>query len=297
MVRPTRSRPIRLATGQASGSNLTLTNSTITMSTMTVQSGQLTISASATPAATTITTNQNNYTIANIVLNASQSGEDVRLNSLPIVVDATGTGSTAANVTATNTYALENNLTNCQLWNGSSVLNSQAVGAGQWTAQTVTANAALGGGTAGIETNFVFNNQLVVPKGTTLQLALICNVGGSLTNGEQFAAGVDTLFKPTVSGALSGNNITPTVNTTTSGVQTVGTASLSITTPTQIYAQAAGGTVGVTLGSFTLQPTSGQVSLQNIALELNTNTASSSDCLLYTSPSPRDRQKSRMPSS
>jgi len=263
--------------GQTSGSNLTLTNSTITMSTMTVQSGQLTISASATPAATTITTNQNNYTIANIVLNASQSGEDVRLNSLPIVVDATGTGSTAANVTATNTYALENNLTNCQLWNGSSVLNSQAVGAGQWTAQTVTANAALGGGTAGIETNFVFNNQLVVPKGTTLQLALICNVGGSLTNGEQFAAGVDTLFKPTVSGALSGNNITPTVNTTTSGVQTVGTASLSITTPTQIYAQAAGGTVGVTLGSFTLQPTSGQVSLQNIALELNTNTASSSD--------------------
>ena len=245
------------------------------MSTMTVQSGSLTISASASPAATAITTNQNNYTVANIVLNASQSGENVRINSLPIVVNATGTGATAANVTATNVFALENNLTNCQLWNGSSVLNSSAVGSGQWTAATTHTNAL--GGTAGIETNFVFDNQLVVPKGTTLQLALICNVGGSLFSGEQFAAGVDAFFVPTVSGALSGNNITPTVNTSASGIQTVGTATLSVTTPTQIYTQAAGGTVGLPLGSFTLQPTSGSVSLQNIALQLNTNVASSSD--------------------
>jgi len=259
--------------GQTSGSNLTLTNSLITMSTMTVQSGSLTISASASPAATTITPNQNNYTVANIVLNASQSGEDVRLNSLPIFVVGTST-----NVTdATKTYALENNLTNCQLWNGSTPLNSQAVGSGQWTAHAVTANAALGGSTAGIEANFVFTNSLVIPKGTTVTLSLICNVGGGLYNGEQFAAGVDPSVTVTVNGASSGNSITATVNPTTAGVQTVGTASLSVTTPTQIYAQAAGGSAGVTLGTFTLQPTSGQVSLQNIALELNTNYASSSD--------------------
>jgi hypothetical protein len=39
----------------------------------------------------------------------------------------------------------------------------------------------------------------------------------------------------------------------------------------------AGGTSNVTVGSFTLQPSSGNVSLQNIGLQLNSNNASSSD--------------------
>ncbi|HEV3244974.1 MAG TPA: peptidoglycan-binding domain-containing protein, partial [Candidatus Paceibacterota bacterium] len=93
--------------GQTSGTYVTLPATTITMSTMTVQPGQLTISAASSPASTNVTINQNNTTIANIVLDASQSGEDVRLNSLPIIVSATSTyGATI----------LQTNLTNCQLY-------------------------------------------------------------------------------------------------------------------------------------------------------------------------------------
>jgi len=258
--------------GQTSGTTLTLTNTTITMSTMTVQPGQLTISASASPAATTVSLNSNNLTIANIVLDASQSGENVRLNSLPVVVSATGT-----NTTANVSFGLGNNLTNCQLFNGSTVLNSNSVGSSQWTAKTNLAN--LGGELSvdGVESNFVFDNSLTVPKGTTVTLSLICNVGGALYSGETFSAGVDTSYPPTVTGSTSGNTITPTVNSGTSGKMTIGTASISVTNPTQTYAMVAGGTTNVTVGSFTLQPSSGNVSLQNIGLKLNSNNASSSD--------------------
>ena len=41
----------------------------------------------------------------------------------------------------------------------------------------------------------------------------------------------------------------------------------------------------------------GQVSQSNLRIDADTASAIVSICLLYTSPSPRDRQKSRMPSS
>jgi hypothetical protein len=243
------------------------------MSTMTVESGQLNVSASASPAAQSVSLNSNNLVIANIVLDASQSGEDVRLNALPIIISATGT----APVLASNTFSLENNLTNCQLFNGSTALNSTAIGSSQWASK---ADAGTGGqlSTSAIEANFVFDNSLTVPKGTSVTLSLVCNVGGSLYNGEQFSAGVDSGSTPTVTGATSGNTITVTPVPSTSGTMTIGTATLVATVPTPLsYAQVAGGTQNVTVGTFTLQPSSGNVSLQNIGLKLNSNNASSSD--------------------
>jgi hypothetical protein len=229
------------------------------MSTMTVQPGKLTISASAAPAATTIMQNQSNYTIANIVLDATQSGEDLRLNSLPIVVNA------VSGVTATE---LKSNLTNCQLYNNGTVLNNQSVGSNEWTVDGSLVRA-----------NFIFTNSLTVAKGSNITLALQCNIGGSFDNGDQFNAGVSgSVADPTVTGTNSGNSIDPTVNTTASGTMTIGTASLSASVPTAIsYAQATGGTPGVTVGTFTLQPTSGTVNLQKVALQMNSNLASSSD--------------------
>jgi len=246
------------AVGQTSGDTVSFSGTgTITMSQMTVQAGSLNISAASSPASSNITTNTNNYTIANIVLDASQSGEDVRLNALPIVVNAAGTA-TASELIA--------NLTNCQLYNGSTVLNNQAIGNSQWS------------GTGPIEANFIFTNSLTVPKGTTVTLSLECNIGGGLVNGNAFNAGVNSADAPTVTGATSGNTISVTPVTSASGTFTVGTATMSATVPTPIaYTQVAGGTQNVTVGTVTLQPTSGTVSLQNLGLALNSNFASSSD--------------------
>jgi len=260
------------AVGQTSGNNLTLTNTTITMSTMTVQPGQLNISASASPAAQTISLNSNNLTIANIVLDASQSGEDVRLNSLPIEINSTSTSD------QTSATTLKNNITNCQLYNGSTVLNSNAIGSSQWG---IVTNSGAGGNVIADEANFIFTNSLIVPKGTTVTLSLVCNVGGALFNGEQFSGGVSSNYLPAVTGSSSGNSITGSalnVVSGNSGTMTIGIASVSVTVPTPItYQLVAGGTTGVTVGTFTLLPTSGNISLQNIGLKLNSTFASPSD--------------------
>lgn len=246
--------------GQTSGSYVSLPSTTITMSTMTVQGGSLSISASASPASTNVTQNQSNYTIANIVLDATQSGEDVRLNSLPIVVNATSSAAAAY---------LDSNLTNCQLFDGANPLNSQSVGSNEWTVDSSLVRA-----------NFIFTNSLVVTKGTSKTLALKCNLGGGFYTGLTFSAGVNSSNAPTVTGVSSGNSITPTVTTSTSGTMTIGTASLAASVPTPIaYSQTAGGTTGVTVGTFTLQPSSGAVNLQKVALRLNSNMASSSDLM------------------
>jgi hypothetical protein len=249
--------------GQTSGTYTSFSGvGTITMSTMTVQSGQLNVSASASPAATNVTLNQNNYVLANIVLDASQSGEDVRLNSLPIVVNK------ISGVDATE----QSNLTNCQLYNGSQVLNTQAIGSSQWSVDPANV--------AGLEANFIFQNPLTVPKGTTVTLSLECNIGGGFSINDAFNAGVSQYYKPTVTGVTSGNSINPNVTTSASGNMTVGTATMTASVPTALsYAQVAGGTTGVTIGTFTLQPTSGSVNLQNIGLQLNSNYASSSDLM------------------
>jgi hypothetical protein len=191
------------------------------------------------------------------------------------VIDATSTG--AATILASD-------LTNCQLWNGSTALNSQSVGANQWKAATLTSNSGAGSvSTAGLSANFLFTNAITIPKGTVTTLSLECNVSSSLYSGAKFAAGVDVLIDTSTNlvptGALSGNSIVASVSgNSVSGTMTLGTASLAVTVPTPIsYGQVAGGTTGVTVGTFTLQPSSDSVNLQNIGLALNSNFASSSD--------------------
>ena len=216
------------ATGATSGDSFTFSDSTVSMSVMTVKGGSLVISASASPAASTMTSNQNNVTIANIVLDASQSGEDVRLSSLPVIVSATGTAPT----TSINSYSLESNLTNCQLYNGTTALNGTAIGASQWGSVTNLANSGGELSADGIEASFIFTNPLTIPKGTSLTLALVCNISGSFYKGETFSAGVDASYAPTVTGATSGNSVSTTPTSGTSGTMTIGTASMSVTVPT-----------------------------------------------------------------
>ena len=259
------------AVGQNSGSYVSLTDTNLNMSTMTVQPAALSISASASPAGTTVSTNQNNYVLANIVLDATQSGEDVRLNALPIVVSATSSAIA---------IELKSNLTGCQLFNGSTALNSTSIGSTQWGVITNTGNTY---GANGVEANFVFDNSLTVPKSTTVTLVLQCNVGGSFTGTEGFTAGVSANYVPTVTGATSGNSVTVAsgslvVTSNSSGTMVIGNPTMAVTVPTPLsYSQVAGGTTGVTVGTFTLQPTSGAVNLTQVNLDLNGNFATPSD--------------------
>ncbi|HVM73302.1 MAG TPA: peptidoglycan-binding domain-containing protein [Candidatus Paceibacterota bacterium] len=245
------------AQGQTSGSSVTLTNSSISMSVMTVQGPSLIISAASSPASTLVAKGAQNYVFANINLDASQSGENIRLSSLPITVTTQSTDAT--------------DLSSCQLWNGTTPLNTggNVVNSSTWSTN---------------EANFVFDNALTIPKGTVVTLSLMCNLASSPA-GTSWAAGIASTPAPSPTGVGSGITLTTSTPNTdlvlqvgTSGTMSSGTASLAITNPSPLsFANVAGGTTGVTVGTFTLQPTSDSINLQKIGLSLNSNLASSSD--------------------
>jgi hypothetical protein len=243
--------------GQTSGSNVTISAGSFNMSTMTVEGPSLIISAASSPASTQIAKGSQGFTFANINLDASQSGENVRLSSLPVTV----------------TSASTTDLTNCQLWNGSTVLNgNQVVNSSNWSSVT-NGNA-----------NFIFDNALTIPKGTVVTLAVKCSISSSVSNTASYAVGVNSSNAPSPVGVGSG--ITLTISNTdlvmqngVSGTMSVGSASLAaqLDSASPSYTPAAGGTTGITSSVFDLQPSSDSVNLQKIGLVLNGQYASTSD--------------------
>src|SRR4029078_10567202 len=117
------------ATGQTTGNSVSLPGTVVTMNTMTVKGATLSITASPSPAAQSTVTG-NGVELANIQLDASQSGEDIRLNSLPVSF----TGSLTVS-----------NLNTCQLWNGSTALNGATNGT------NIVNSVSSNGGTAGVD--------------------------------------------------------------------------------------------------------------------------------------------------
>jgi hypothetical protein len=72
-------------TGQSTGNTVSLAgNGIFSMNTMTVRGATLNITAAAQPAAQSIVAGGQGVTLANIQLDASQSGEDIRMNQLPV---------------------------------------------------------------------------------------------------------------------------------------------------------------------------------------------------------------------
>ncbi len=240
-------------TGANSGSTVTLSGAgTVTMNAVTVKGGALNISLSTTPASQTITPGVSGFTFANVVLDASQSGEDVRLASLPI----TETG-------------FSNDLTGCQIYNGSTALNTG----------TRVVNS-LNGGT---KTTFSFDNTIVVPKGTKLTLAVKCNVSSSATTSSTYVFSTDTTAGDySVTGVGSGTTITPTITSGSSGTMTVGTASFTVAVDNSspAYSVNAGGNT-VTDTVVKLRASNDTVTLTRLGLALGAGTAAADVSLVH----------------
>ncbi len=78
---------------------------------MTVKAATLTVGNSTSPTSQTIVAGGSNIVFAGIQLDASQSGENVRLSSIPLTLVDRRSGTEA-------------DLSACQLWNGSTALNT-----------------------------------------------------------------------------------------------------------------------------------------------------------------------------
>lgn len=229
-------------TGQTTGNTISSPTLGFSMNTMTVKAATLAISMSTTPAAQNIVAGSQNVTFANVQLDASQSGEDVRFSSVVLV--HTGTGGIT-------------NITGLQLFDGATALN---------TGSNVVTSAT--------STTITFDQSLTVTKNTVKTLTLKGNISSSAVS--TFRWNIATA--PTTTGVTSGSSVTPTgVATASSAIMTVGTGSLVVSTApsSPSYAIAAAGSTGVTAAVIRFRATNEGVNLARLGLKL-TNTASSS---------------------
>lgn len=140
-------------TGQTTGNTITIGAGVFTMNTMTVKTAALAISVSSQPSARSVIAGVQGFEFARYVLDAGQSGEDVRLTTLPLLL-------------ALNTITASQ-LSNCGLYDGATNL-------------TDGTSITLAAGT----NTFTFNNGgFVVPKGTSKTLSMKCNLSSGATSG------------------------------------------------------------------------------------------------------------------
>ncbi|MDO8620568.1 MAG: hypothetical protein Q7R64_04455 [bacterium] len=230
--------------------------SALTLSIMTIKSGALTVSALTQPPAQTVIAGGKGIEFARYVFDATASGEDIRLTTVPLYNDAT-TGVAA-------------DLTNCQLRDGSKTGTSLTTGSNTKNPSSLAST-----------TTFTFDGTgLLLTKGTSKTLVLTCDLKSG-TNGNIYWWGIDGSADWTgATGLASAQTITETINDATGQKMTASTGgSYTVTADSSSaydYRVVKAGTLNVPLAAFKFEADlTEELMLQKIALELG-NVASNS---------------------
>jgi hypothetical protein len=246
-------------TGQTTGNTISLSsNGNFSMNTMTVKSASLTVSVSSSPAAQSIVPG-GRVTFTNYQFDASDSGEDVRFGVLPVAYDQGNNGTAAA----------PSKMTSCQLYDGATALNTGS----NVLNPSATSDATT---TSPLATSVTLDSQYTVPKGTVKTLSFACNVSSSADNASVMQWGLTNGVAMTVTGVTSGADVSESLTTANGSLMTVSTGSfaVSIDSSTSNYMTVAGGSTGVTIGTFKFRASNEAVSLQKVGLTLSTSTPS-----------------------
>lgn len=235
-------------TGQTSGNTVTLSQTNFTMNAMTVKAAALTATVAPTPVSQNIVAGVQGFTFANVQLDATQSGENIRMSGIPLTLTVAG-----GNI---------DDLSSCQFFNGSSVLNTGG-------------NVPSALSTSGSHTNFTFDNTLVIPKGTVVTLTIKCNVSTDATG--TYVWSIDASDTMTATGVDSGASVNVAETSGSAGTMTVASGSLAVSVDpsSPSYTVMAGGQTGQTVSVLKLRASNEQLTLTKLGLTL-TNTASSS---------------------
>lgn len=242
-------------TGQTTGNSITPSPSTaLTGPTMTVRGASLSVTVSSQPSARTVIAGASKFEFARYILDASASGEDIRLTSLPLAYDTTGTAS---------------NSTSCQLYDG---IETNA------TSLTTGSNVKNPTSTSSSTVMTFDGTGVTIAKGTTRTLSLRCDLASGATG--VYRWGLDSDQAASFAGATgltSGQTVTETLNDSIGQNMTAATqGAYTVANDTAVlYKMAQAGTT-VTLGAlrFTANDTE-DLNLQKVALQLG-NTASNS---------------------
>lgn len=239
--------------GQVTGNSISLSsNGAFSMNTMTVKAGNLAVTMSSNPAAQNVVAGAQGVTWANYQLDASQSGEDIRVSNL-VTTLTFGSTSNKGDISSCALYDGANQVTT-----GSNIFNPTDLS---------TATTSVGAKT------FTFDNSITVTKGTIKTLTVKCNVSGSATAGGTYAFGVDTstVGNITATGVSSSNTITPT-GATNAGqnmtVSAVGSLVASTDPSSPGYTIVAAGQTGTTIGVIKFRATNEDININRVGLQL-----------------------------
>lgn len=181
----------------------TVTNQTVTanptadlsLDTMTVKGGQLLVSTQLSPAAQTIVIGKQDFVFANVTLDASTSGEDVRVTQLAV-----------RHTTSANN--IQDNIANLEV-----VVDGVALSPIIQPSDNAATSAT---------STFSFTSPIVVTKGSSKVAQIRGDVNaGSANDTHAFGCAGDTCA--TVTGASTGTSITPSVTFSTGQTMTLAT--------------------------------------------------------------------------
>ena len=236
----------------------------LSFSTMTVKSGSLTLGALTQPPAQTVIAGGKQIEFARYTFDATASGEDIRVTTIPLYNDST-TG-------------VATDLTNCQLRDGSKAGTSLTTGSNVKNPSTLAST-----------TTFTFDGTgLLVTKGTSKTLSLTCDLKSG-TSGNLYWWGigsatltgsVSTANYSGATGLASAQTLTTTFNRANGQKMTVSAGgSYTVTADSSSaynYRTVKAGTLNVPLAAFKFEADlTEELMVQKIALELG-NIASNS---------------------
>ena len=240
--------------------------SALTFSTMTVKTGSLAVSVSNVPIAQTVIANTKGFEFAKYVLDATASGEDVRLTSIP----------TAYGFEANGTDGAATDLTNCQLHDGS--------------VSVTTGSNVKNPSSASSNTSFTFDGTgLIVSKGTSKTIGLKCDVKGGALVGYYW--GLDTAQATDFTGATgltSGQTIVETMTESNGQKMTAasgGTFTAVLDTGSPGYKVVSAGSTGVEIAKIRFTAANEDVDLKAVALQLSGAGSSTGDGIGTTTAS------------
>lgn len=242
------------AKGLTTGNSITPNpTSAVSGNTMTVKAGSLSISVSSQPTARSVIAGANQFEFARYIFDASQSGEDVRITNIPLLL-------ALATVSATN-------LTNCQIYDG---------------ATSVTTGSNVVNPSAAGDSTFTFDGTgLMIPKQSSKTLALKCNVSTAATSGTiRWGLTDNSSTFSSATGVTSGQTVTETMNAAAGQLMTAATGGAytvsNVSDTDTLYKIAQAGATDVIIGKFRFEAgTQEDIMVKQIALQLG-NTASNS---------------------
>ncbi len=235
--------------GDVTGDAITIATGSFSLNTMTVKAAALDIAISSTPVAQNITAGAQDFTFANVQLDATQSGEDVRFSSLKLAM--TFSGMAVTDVTA------------CQLFDGSTALNTGS-------------NVVTPSGSSDADQTFTLDQTLTISKGTVKSLAVKCDLASGLSDGDYVAWGINLASSnPTVTGVTSSSSVSENISDATGPQMTVATVGVvaSKDSASPSYVIGAAGSTGVNAGVIKFRASNEAVTLQRVGLVLTSGAA------------------------